>query len=281
MEFGAWFAVIDPNHSSETEPISIHDHLLRQPWFLRVESVAKQKCYIVTTRPNLPVARAWIDSNLEPMIRKSIPQGIDPPSSLLPHRLDKPVYSATTRTYADILKQQFSLAPNAAVTDTANNRPPRKRQASIIDYDSDTPNEHTSLSAANPSISVELKSPNTQCHSNSPSATTTITDYANELVSIKKEISDLTALIKTAMEQFTTAIKVLTATPPSTTAMDTEVAQSHEPHHPTPPEPDLSALISDLKHELAAFVKETRALFQQEKRAFTPFQLSPMPPPIT
>jgi len=124
------------------------------------------------------------------------------------------------------------------------------------------------------------KSPSTQWHSNSPNPTATITNYANELLSIKKDISNLKALIMTTVEQFTTAIEVLTATPTSlmTSAMDTEVDQSHEPHHPTPTEPNLSAIINDLKHKLAAFVKQMRALYQQEKCASIPFQLSPMPP---
>jgi len=34
LEYVAWFAVIDANQTSETEPVSLHDHLLRQPWFL-------------------------------------------------------------------------------------------------------------------------------------------------------------------------------------------------------------------------------------------------------
>jgi len=78
------------------------------------------------TKTNLPEAREWIDNNLEPMIRHSIPLGIDPPSSLLPRRLDKPVYSATSQSYADILKKQFSLTPTATTETTNHNRPPRK-----------------------------------------------------------------------------------------------------------------------------------------------------------
>jgi len=78
------------------------------------------------TKTNLPEARAWIDTNLEPLIRKSIPEGIDPPSSQLPQRLNKPVYSASSKTYADVLKQRFSLAPNATTSATDNIRPPRK-----------------------------------------------------------------------------------------------------------------------------------------------------------
>jgi len=36
LEYQAWFAIIDPNQTSETEPISIHDHLLRKSWFLQL-----------------------------------------------------------------------------------------------------------------------------------------------------------------------------------------------------------------------------------------------------
>jgi len=72
LEYGAWFAVINTNPTSENEPISLYDHLIRKPWFLRIESVARNKCLIVTTKTNLPEARDWIDGNLEKLIRASI-----------------------------------------------------------------------------------------------------------------------------------------------------------------------------------------------------------------
>jgi len=84
LEYGTWFAIIDPVTTSDSNPLSLHDHLLCKPWFLRIELVNRNKCFIVTTTPNLPEAREWIDTNLEPLIQKSIPPGIDPPSSLLP-----------------------------------------------------------------------------------------------------------------------------------------------------------------------------------------------------
>ena len=114
MEYDTWFAVIDPNQQSETEPLSLHDHLTRQTWFLRIESVARKKCLIVTTKANLPEARAWIDANLERLVCKSIPPDTDTPSSFFPRHLDKPVHSTTSQTYVDILKKQFSLASHNA-----------------------------------------------------------------------------------------------------------------------------------------------------------------------
>ncbi len=121
LEYQAWFTVVDPHQTSETDPVSLHDYLLRKPWFLRLESVTKNKCLIVTMQSNLQEARAWIDENLEPLIQKSIPPRIDPPSSSLLRRLDKPVYSAASKTYADILKQQFSCAAPQSTPETSHN----------------------------------------------------------------------------------------------------------------------------------------------------------------
>jgi len=79
LAFKVWFSVIDPNQTSEEEPISLHDHLLRQSWFIWLEPITHNKTIIVTTKPNLPAAHTWVDANLEPMIRKSIPLDIEPP----------------------------------------------------------------------------------------------------------------------------------------------------------------------------------------------------------
>jgi len=132
LEYAAWFAVINANQTSKMEPISLHDHLLCQPWFLRLKSATHNKTLIVTTKPNLLAACTWINENLETMIHKSIPLEIElPPSHLLPHQLDKPVIMTTSRTYANILKQQFSLEPNATTKDTDNNHPPRSNHTQL------------------------------------------------------------------------------------------------------------------------------------------------------
>jgi len=152
LEYAAWFAVIDPHQTDDNEMISIHDHLIRQPWFLRIESVTRTKCFIVTTRSNLSVARQWIDDNLQPMIRKSIPEGIDPPPSSLPRRLDKPTYTKTSQSYTEILKKQFTLTPNANQATIAATRPPRKRQATILDYDPTSMTEYPPRNQRNHSL---------------------------------------------------------------------------------------------------------------------------------
>jgi len=88
LEYAVWFAVIDPHATAENDLISLNEHLLQKPWFQQPESARRNKCLLVTTKTNLPKARAWIYENLEVMIQKSILEGIDPPSSLLPRHLD-------------------------------------------------------------------------------------------------------------------------------------------------------------------------------------------------
>jgi len=260
LEYDAWFVPIDPNNISETDPISLYDNLLRQPWFLRVESVSRNKCLVVTTRPNLTAARAWLDANLEPLIRQSIPSGIEPPASL-PRRLDKPVYTVASQTYADILKKQFSLASNPTTTATAATKPPRKRQATIIDYDSD---QSTESPISNASTATH-NSVSHCCNSTIPPVTIHHTDFATELQSLKNEILSLKTVIATAMEQIKDAIVSFQTTKrtPEPSNMDVEVNHSTDLQTSTQNPIDLPALIQDLKKDIANIAHETRTMFQQ------------------
>jgi len=203
----------------------------------------------------------WIDENLELLIQKSIPVGIDLPSSLLPRCLDKPVHSATSLSYANILKKQFSLALTPTTPETAHHQPPRKWQATILDYDSDQSAEPTLSTTI---VTNSIKNPGT-----SPSTTaTTTSNYAVELLSIKTELTMLKTIIATAMEQMKSAIASLTVPPqPSKSSnMDTDDGQSTASNHSNPNTHNLSALIKELKNEITTFVHKTRALFQPQAK---------------
>jgi len=84
LEYNAWFAIMDPTSASEDGPISLNNHLLCQPWFLRIELVVRNKCLIVTTKPNLQTGCKWIDTNLESMVRNPSLQAL---THLLPFSL--------------------------------------------------------------------------------------------------------------------------------------------------------------------------------------------------
>jgi len=253
-----------PQHSRST--ITSHTNLGSCELSLSVE----KKCLLVTTRSNLAAARAWIDENLEPMVRQSIPEGINPPSAQLPCRLDKPTYTAASQSYADILKKQFSLATDtSAATKTDITRPPRKRQATKLDYDSDTTEENQQSTTV---TTNNTTSANTTKQNNSkPTITASnATNYANELLSLKAEIDSLKAVITAAVEQFKCAIQSLTVNPsPASSAMETNTETAAPALHdmemnadqsPTATKSDISDLIADLKHDIATVAIEMRAI---------------------
>jgi len=200
-------------------------------------------------------------------VRKSIPPGIDLPSSQLPRRLDKPMHTVTSQTYAKILKKQFSLTSNTAAT-TDNNRPPRKRQATKFDYDSDT---------SNASLSTTTTATTTTINSNATPATTTqnttTNDHISELLSLKTEIAQLKSTILTAVQQIVQAVESLHATQQQkqSNAMDTDRETSTsgdadltEPTNHNQHTLDLAALVQDLKYDIATIVMEMRALFKEQ-----------------
>jgi len=273
LEYSAWFAVIDPENHSDDAPVSLHDHLLRQSWFLRVESVTRHKCIIVTTRANLPDARKWIDENLQLLISKSLPPGSDPPPSLLPRRLDKPTFTKTTTTYADILKKQFSLDTKISATDANHNRPPRKRHASFLDYAAEVSTDYPPLVPKAPN------KPSANVSETTTHAPTTTVDYAAELQLIKTELASLRTLINSAVEQMKRAVDSITTTapastsnppPPTTNAMEIDDEHNSLVHRPAPNKAtinkssDISATIAELQNEIEQLTKETQALTQQK-----------------
>ena len=272
LEYSAWFAVIDPENHSADAPVSLHEHLLRQSWFLRVESVTRQKCNIVTTRANLPDARKWIDDNLHLLIGKSLPPGSDTPLSLLPRRLDKPTFTKTTTTYADMLKRQFSLDTKISATDENHNRPPRKRHASFLDYATDPSTEFPPLAPPAPN------NPSTTVSETTTHASTTTVNYAAELQLIKTELASLRTLINAAVEQMKRAVESITTTAPApisnpptppTNAMDIDDEHTSV-HRPAPnivttnKTPDISATIAELQKDIEQLSRETQEFTQQK-----------------
>jgi len=267
MEYDAWFAIINPHNQSDTEPLTLYDHLNRQSWFLRIESVTKTKCLLVTTKSNLPEARAWIDSNLERLVRKSIPPEV--PSSFLLRRLDKPVYTKTSQTYAEILKKQFSLTTTPTTNENDNNRPPRKRQAKILDYASDQATD-------SPIIATNFTSSSTNSSSPPGAPKVATVDYADELTSLKKELQSLRTLINTVVTQLKTDIKEAIDSihapchPQTSNAMDTDTdCDTYSQHHTSTQHSALNDIIHDFKHEIATIVTETHALFHQQATLMT------------
>jgi len=270
LTYDAWFAIINENQSTDNEPISLYKHLVCKPWFLQIESVAKDKCLLITMKPNLPEACTWIDANLEPLIRKSIPAGINPTASLLPRRLNKPMFSASSQTYADILKKQFLLSPTTTQLDTNNNQPPHKQQAAIIDYDSDT----GAGLPATPVASATNDNPNKSlCNLASPAV-----DYAAELKLIKTKLATLWTLITAAVDQMQCATKsIKTSSSSLAQQMEIEVDKPNAANHLSRMPTEFYDLVANLKYEIATILMESHALVEKSQLSMRPNH--PPPPP--
>jgi len=64
LEYAAWFAVIDPHATAENDPISLNEHLLRKPWFQRLESAGRKNVFWSQPEPIYPkrvlgLTRIW------------------------------------------------------------------------------------------------------------------------------------------------------------------------------------------------------------------------------
>jgi len=212
---------------------------------------------------------------LQRLIRKSIPPGIDLPESSLPHCLDQPVHTATSQTYADILKKQFSLGNINTATSTANTttRPLRKRQATIFDYNPDN-------SAKYPPLVV-----NHAANSSNNMGNTNATQWDNDsaLLSIKNKLNQLKEAITMAVTQIKDTVAALLADKCNSTApqhMSTKANQTmdHMPEDASLTQLNLQSFIANLKYELATVFMETRAVLQQQPPA--PMTFNPPPSKI-
>jgi len=144
-----------------------------------------------------------------------------------------------------------------------SSKPPRKRQASFLDYDSD---QSTELTTAPPVTRATTSSDTTT--NNSITHATTTPAFAMELSSLQKELLQLKEVIAMAVTQIKEAIATLLipqcthATYDTTTDADQNMESATPAEHLTPL--DIQSFITDLKHELATLFLETRVMIQKQ-----------------
>jgi len=177
----------------------------------------------------------------------------------------------TSQTYADILKKQFSLAPDSTTTTTDNLRPPKKRQATVIDYDSDQSVEETSSNKNATTQSTGIPTNNATATNNTTTHATTTPIIATEVLSLKQELHQLKEIIAMAVTQIKEAMATLLDTKhnaaPYYATTDADQSMDTTPPHENLTRLDLQSFIMDLKHELATVFMETRAMLQQKPNA--------------
>jgi len=116
-----------------------------------------------------------------------------------------------------------------------------------------------------PAAVVATPSTNSSSSPTTTQATSISIDYAVELKLLKTKIFELRTLITSAVDQFKSAIASL---PTQRTSlpndMETEPDYSKETKPSCHSVLDIQDLVTDLKHDIATFVIETKAMFHQQ-----------------
>jgi len=180
-------------------------------------------------------------------------RGYWPVPSVLSQWLDKPVHSAMSQTYANILKSNSPL-PQCQ---------PHPMQPKI------DPQANGMQQSLNMSQTIcwiwlcPLLPPLQPVTLISSTTMTNMADYATKLMSTKTELTTLWTIITLAVEQIKSAIESLPRASLSN-AMETEAKHPIPKSHSCPSPIDIHDLVTNLNHEIATIVIKTRALFQQQ-----------------
>jgi len=148
-------------------------------------------------------------------------------------------------------------------TATTSSKPPCKQQATLLDYDSDQSTEFTSTQTTTTStLSTSTTTPNP------PTPATLIPEFAQELMSLKQELTQFKETIATAIAQIKDAIASILEANRTTTSHTTE-PNTHQnmdsaPFVETQTPFVIPSIIADLKHKLATIILETHALIHHQ-----------------
>ncbi len=124
---------IEANTDIDTTTIS--DLIMEQDWCISLErSTTKNKVIVVTTKIQLKAAREWVDTQLPLIYEQNIADKIDITTlqRLTPRRLDKPILTAASATYAEQLIKRTSYATNTTKNNKPLTRPPRARPTKLL-----------------------------------------------------------------------------------------------------------------------------------------------------
>jgi len=116
--------------STDIDAMTLHEKILNQPWCLSLKkSTTPNKVLLVMTKGQVAAARDWVDNTLLTIYTQHILDKLDVTmlQQIVPRRLDKPVITAASHTYAEKFKQRTAMVTTAPTKQNPLNRPPRKR----------------------------------------------------------------------------------------------------------------------------------------------------------
>jgi len=162
---------------------------------------------------------------------------------------------ASSQTYAEIFKKQFSLATAPSMSTATQQQPSCKRHATLLAYDADPQLDYPPLAPTN-----------------APTTVTAIpVDYRAKMEALKQDLQSLRTLINTAVAQLKQDIASIQVFKVTHTSNDMET--DLEPS--LAPTPAIPELIAELKHDIATVVIKMRAKFAQLSPTMKHIQQAP------
>jgi len=128
--------------STDIDQTTLYELIMEQTWCISVEkTITKNKVLIVTTRGQLLAAQTWFDDTFLTIYEDNISDKIDVTTlqHMLPCRLDKPLLTAASMSYAAKLKLRTSCTTSSNQRPTQFTRPPRaKPHRPVVAFDAES-----------------------------------------------------------------------------------------------------------------------------------------------
>jgi len=204
--------------NTDIDQTSLREVIEKQQWCLNLETTKiNNKVMISTTKDQLELARNWLDATLPEMYATHIADKLDVTTlhRLTPRRLDKPVLTAASTAYADILKRRVTTTTPTTPNNTQNMKPIRPKKFKPVDMTFDEQQFPPLPQKANSNVASQKQSTSDSSTSTTISQTSTITtpppfDYKKELArlsveietTLKQHFEDLFAQMDTKLDHF-------------------------------------------------------------------------------
>ncbi len=178
-----------------------------QPWCISVErSLTPNKVIFVTTKGQLQSARKWADEVFPELYKQHVADKLDVTTlqQIIPKRLDKPIVTEASQTYADKLKLRMTYSTSSTDKSRQFARPPRARvqkptmtfdETSFPPLNATKPPNTATPTASSPTDSTESVS-NTTLNTQSTAAPPTQPSY-----DYRAELKRMTEEIETSLKQ--------------------------------------------------------------------------------
>jgi len=186
--------------STDIDQTTLYELIMEQDWCISVEkTITTNKVLLVTTRGQLQAAWKWFDEVFPTIYEENISDKIDVTTlkHMTPRRLDKPILTAASTSYAAKLKLRTSCTTASNQNSMQFNRPPRaKTHQPKVTYD-----EESFPPLKQPQQQTQKQSQNVTEASQNAAASANITTTYDYKAELQRITTELESTLKTKFEK--------------------------------------------------------------------------------